>query len=192
MDCVCVSVRSVERARRTHVTDVVNRETRSRMMSGIRGKNTRPELALRKALHARGFRYRLHGQHVMGHPDLVLPRYRAVIFVHGCFWHRHDGCRYATTPATRPAFWQAKFDANIRRDLTVRETLANDGWRLAIVWECALRRPERVSATADLLAAWLRVGTPTFEIGESSVPDGITGAVGNVPAASPVNGPKLG
>ena len=164
------------------MTDVVNRETRSRMMSGIRGKNTRPELVLRKALHARGFRYRLHDQRVMGHPDLVLPRYRAVIFVHGCFWHRHEGCRYATTPATRPAFWLAKFEANRRRDREVREALMNEGWRVATVWECSLRRPERVAATADLLAAWLRGQTPTFEIGEWTTSRVGTVLAGDTPA----------
>lgn len=145
------------------MTDVVNSETRSRMMSGIRGKNTRPELALRKALHVRGFRYRLHGQRVRGRPDLVFSRYRAVVFVHGCFWHRHEGCRYATTPATRPAFWQAKFTSNVRRDREVRSLLANEGWRVAIVWECSLRRQERVAITADLIAAWLREETSTID-----------------------------
>lgn len=169
------------------MTDVVNSETRSRMMSGIRGKDTRPELALRKALHARGFRYRLHGQRVMGRPDLVLNRHRAVIFVHGCFWHRHGGCRYTTTPATRPAFWQAKFDANVRRDREVREALVNDCWRVAIVWECSLRRPEQVAATADLLVAWLQGKTPTIEIGESTVPGTGTLVAGHAPVAIPDN-----
>lgn len=89
------------------MTDIVDRQTRSRMMAGIKGKNTKPELALRRALHARGFRYRLHSKNVRGRPDLVLSKHRAVIFVHGCFWHRHLGWRYATTPATRVAFWQA-------------------------------------------------------------------------------------
>lgn len=148
------------------MTDVVNSETRSRMMSGIRGKDTRPELVLRKALHARGFRYRLHGRRVMGRPDLVLTRYRAVIFVHGCFWHRHEGCRYATTPATRPAFWQAKFVSNMRRDREVRKLLTNEGWRVAVVWECSLRYPAHVAIAADLLAAWLPSRTATIEIGD--------------------------
>ena len=98
------------------MADIVDPETRSRMMSGIKGKNTRPELALRRALHARGFRYRLHDKRLPGKPDLILPRFRAAIFVHGCFWHRHEGCKYATTPATRPEFWQAKFRENAERD----------------------------------------------------------------------------
>ena len=86
------------------MTDVVNSQTRSRMMAGIRSKNTKPELAVRSALHAAGLRYRLHAKAIMGKPDIVMPKYKAVIFVHGCFWHRHQGCRYATTPSTRPDF----------------------------------------------------------------------------------------
>lgn len=146
--------------------DVVDSVTRSRMMSGIRGKNTKPELALRKALHARGFRYRLHSRRLPGRPDLILHRHRAVIFVHGCFWHRHKGCRYATFPATRTEFWQAKFDANTRRDHEVCDALAGEGWRVATVWECALRRTDQVVTTVDLLVAWLSASTPAIEIGD--------------------------
>lgn len=151
------------------MADIVDQQTRSRMMSGIRGKNTKPELALRRALHAHGFRFRLHSGKVHGRPDLVLPKHRAVVFVHGCFWHRHEGCRYTTTPATRPEFWQAKFDANVARDSAVRTKLFEDGWRVATVWECALRKPEKVSATTDRLAAWLLAGTVGVEIGESDI-----------------------
>ncbi len=136
--------------------DIVNKPTRSRMMSGIRGKNTKPELALRKRLHALGFRYHLHSSKVIGKPDLVFPRYNAVVFVHGCFWHRHEGCRYATTPTTRPDFWQAKFDANLARDMKVREQLLNDGWRVAIVWECALIENEQLVRSVHECADWLR------------------------------------
>jgi DNA mismatch endonuclease (patch repair protein) len=135
------------------------------MMSGIRGKNTRPELALRRALHARGFRFRLHSGKVHGRPDLVLPKHRAVVFVHGCFWHRHEGCRYATVPATRPEFWRAKFDANVARDRTVRTTLLDGGWRVATVWECALRKPDQVAASAELLSTWLLSDEDQIEIG---------------------------
>lgn len=151
------------------MTDIVDQQTRSRMMSGIRGKNTKPELALRRALHARGFRFRLHSGKVHGRPDLVLPKHGAVVFVHGCFWHRHEGCRYTTTPANRPEFWQAKFDANVARDSAVRTKLLEDGWRVATVWECALRKPEKVSATTDRLVAWLLAGTVGMEIGESDI-----------------------
>ena len=148
------------------MVDIVDKATRSRMMAGIKGRNTRPEMVLRKALHARGFRYRLHAKNVAGRPDLVLPRYRAVVFVHGCFWHRHEGCRYATTPATRPEFWQAKFSANIARDIAVRDTLLESGWRVATVWECALRKPEQIEAVAELLSNWLQSETADIEIGE--------------------------
>lgn len=151
------------------MTDIVDRQTRSRMMAGIKGKNTKPELALRRALHARGFRYRLHSRKVHGRPDLVLPKHRAVIFVHGCFWHRHEGCRYATTPATRVAFWQAKFDANVARDSAVRDALLAAGWRVATIWECALRKPEKVAAAADQLSTWLLSETETLELGERDV-----------------------
>lgn len=151
------------------MTDIVDQQTRSRMMSGIRGKNTKPELALRRALHARGFRFRLHSGKVHGRPDLVLPKHRAVVFVHGCFWHRHEGCRYATVPATRPEFWWAKFDANVARDSAVRTRLLEDGWRVATVWECALRRPKQVEISSLLLAEWLVGCSAELEIGRTDV-----------------------
>ena len=149
------------------MTDIVDQQTRSRMMAGITGKNTRPELALRGALHARGFRFRLHSKKVHGRPDLVLPKYRAVVFVHGCFWHRHEGCRYATTPATRSEFWQAKFAANVARDRSVRGALLDEGWRVATIWECALRKPDQVSVATDRLAEWLVALGDTLELGEN-------------------------
>ena len=151
------------------MADIVDQQTRSRMMSGIRGKNTQPELVLRRALHARGLRFRLHSAKVHGRPDLVLPRYRAALFVHGCFWHRHHGCRYATTPSTRAEFWRAKFEANVARDGAVRAALLNDGWRVAIIWECALRKPERVGPATDILIAWLLCRSSEVEIGEADV-----------------------
>jgi DNA mismatch endonuclease (patch repair protein) len=139
------------------------------MMAGIKGRNTRPELALRRALHARGFRYRLHSTKVHGRPDLVLPKRHAVVFVHGCFWHRHEGCRYATTPSTRTKFWQAKFEANVARDSAVRAAVLKSGWRVATIWECALRKPEQVAAAVDLLSRWLLSETDTLELGEREV-----------------------
>jgi DNA mismatch endonuclease, patch repair protein len=151
------------------VIDIVDQQTRSRMMSGIKGKNTRPELALRRAIHARGFRYRLHATDVLGRPDLVFPKHNAVVFVHGCFWHRHMNCRYTTTPSTRPEFWQAKFDSNVARDTAVRATLLDEGWRVATVWECALRKPERVELATRFLAAWLGSGASELEISEIEV-----------------------
>ncbi len=148
------------------MVDIVDKATRSRMMAGIKGRNTKPERVLRRALHAHGFRYRLHPKNVAGRPDLILPKYKAVVFVHGCFWHRHEGCRYATTPATRPEFWQAKFSANVARDIAVRDSLLETGWRVATAWECALRKPEQVEAVANLLAKWLRSENADIEIGE--------------------------
>lgn len=152
------------------MTDIVDQKTRSRMMSGIRGKNTKPELALRRALHARGFRFRLHSGKVYGRPDLVLPKYRAAVFVHGCFWHRHEGCQYATVPATRREFWQTKFEANVTRDGAVRWTLLEDGWRVATVWGCALRRTDQVEAAAKTLSIWLLSESKQIEIGDEHAP----------------------
>ena len=124
-------------------------------MAGIRGKNTKPEVVLRKALHARGVRYRLHATNMVGRPDLVLARHRAVIFVHGCFWHRHEGCRFTTTPTTRSEFWNRKFAANMERDEAIRRQLLSSGWRVAVVWECALRKPDQVEVAADSVMNWL-------------------------------------
>ncbi|KAA8388665.1 DNA mismatch endonuclease Vsr [Acetobacter sp. DmW_136] len=150
---------------RWYVMDIVDKQTRSRMMAAIRGKDTRPELVLRRAMHARGFRFRLHSRNVSGRPDLVFPKYRAVVFVHGCFWHRHEGCRYATKPLTRPEFWQAKFESNIARDKAVRLILLKEGWRVATVWECNLRKSDQVHAAADRLSVWLRSNDEMLEIG---------------------------
>lgn len=152
------------------MTDIVDKKTRSRMMAGIKGKNTKPELALRRALHALGFRFRLHSGNVHGRPDLVLPKYRAVVFVHGCFWHRHEGCRYTTTPSTRPEFWQAKFEANVVRDIAVRMALLEDGWRVATVWECALRKPDQIAASVERLSDWLLSDDGQIEIGQEGAP----------------------
>ena len=125
------------------------------MMSGIRGKNTKPELMIRKALHARGFRYRLHCD-LPGKPDICLPRYRAVIFVHGCFWHGH-GCHLFKWPKTRPEFWRAKLGRNCEVDRVAEDRLGSLGWRVAIVWECALKGRERmpVDHVIDCMALWL-------------------------------------
>lgn len=147
------------------MADIVDRTTRSRMMAGIRGKDTKPELRLRLALHARGFRYRLYVKNLPGRPDLVLPKYLSVIFVHGCFWHRHPGCRYTTTPGTRAEFWQEKFQTNVRRDNLVLGELRRMGWRIGIVWECALRGNEPAEQAAERVATWLRGSERFLEIG---------------------------
>ena len=122
------------------MTDVVNPQVRSRMMASIRGKDTKPELALRKALHGLGLRYRLHARDLPGKPDLVFPRFKTVVFVHGCFWHRHPDCRYASTPATRPEFWSAKFAGNVARDQRVSTSLQANGWLVLTVWECDIKK----------------------------------------------------
>jgi DNA mismatch endonuclease (patch repair protein) len=150
------------------MADIVDPATRSRMMSGIRSVDTRPELLVRRHLHAAGFRFRLHARALRGRPDLVLPRWKAAVFVHGCFWHRHPGCRYATTPATRPDFWREKFERNLERDAAVRVALEEEGWRVATVWECALRREP--AQTLDALAAWIRSGAPGAEFGTPFTP----------------------
>lgn len=111
-------------------------------MAGIRSRDTSPEMKVRRLLHRHGFRYRLHQKDLPGKPDLVLPRYRLCIFVHGCFWHRHPGCRFATTPSTRPEFWQSKFDQNVVRDTRNKNALLTMGWRVLELWECGIRGPE--------------------------------------------------
>ena len=151
------------------MTDIVNQQTRSRMMAGIRGKDTGPEMALRRAMHVRGFRYRLHANGLPGRPDLVLPKYGAVVFVHGCFWHRHPDCRYTSVPSTRQEFWQSKFEANVVRDNAARSALLAAGWRVATVWECAARKPQQVEVAVKLLAGWLRSGAAEIEIGETEL-----------------------
>lgn len=121
------------------MADIVDRETRSRMMSGIQAKNTKPELQVRKYLHKRGLRYKLHAKELPGKPDLVLPKYGAVVFVHGCFWHQHAGYKYATTPSSRKEFWTNKLSENIGRDAYQIAALKGLGWRVFVVWECELR-----------------------------------------------------
>lgn len=127
------------------------------MMSGIRSRNTRPELALRKALHARGFRYRLHTPGVPGRPDIVLPRFHATVFVHGCFWHGHD-CHLFRLPGTRTEFWREKIRRNQSRDAVVADELAAQGWRQLAIWECAIRGRKKIGleAATDQTVAWLQ------------------------------------
>lgn len=121
------------------MTDVHTPEQRSYNMSRIRGQDTRPEKKLRSLLHRNGFRYRVHVSDLPGRPDIVLPKYHSVILVHGCFWHRHPGCRYATTPKSRADFWQEKFTGNVERDQSNLNLLKKNGWFPIIVWECELK-----------------------------------------------------
>lgn len=138
------------------VTDIVSRPVRSRMMSGIRGSDTRPEMLIRRELHRRGFRYRLHVDTLPGKPDLVFPKYSAVLFVHGCFWHHHD-CHLFKWPKTRPDFWQKKIEGNKQRDRRNRDTLTESGWRVARVWECAIKGKSRkpLDLIISQVASWL-------------------------------------
>jgi len=135
--------------------DIVNPAARSAMMSRIRGKNSRPELALRRQLFAAGYRFRLHRRDLPGSPDIVLPKHRAAIFVHGCFWHRHGGCSKTSTPSSNAPFWAAKFAANVARDAAVIERLQALGWRIAIVWECAIRATGLDPSPFSQLQAWI-------------------------------------
>ena len=145
--------------------DIISRKTRSQMMSGIRSKNTKPELLIRKGLHKKGFRYRIHCKELPGKPDLVFKKYNAIIFVHGCFWHGHD-CHLFKWPRSREAFWRDKINGNIERDTLSENKLVFDGWRIGKVWECALKGKKRlpVEHVIDKCAHWLKSDFRTTEI----------------------------
>jgi len=144
--------------------DVVDKQTRSRMMANIKGKNTRPELTVRSLLHRQGFRFRIHDKFLPGTPDLVLKKYKAVIFVHGCYWHRHKDCHLASTPKQNNVFWKNKFDATVCRDGMVYFKLKCLGWRAAIIWECGIRDKVNLPDYIKTLAAWLRSDCEYIEI----------------------------
>jgi DNA mismatch endonuclease, patch repair protein len=124
------------------MVDVHSRAIRSKNMSAIKGKNTSPELAVRKALFARGFRYRLHAAGLPSKPDIVLPKYKTVVFVNGCFWHRHEGCKYAAKPKNNSDFWEKKLARNVERDKQNHAKLRLMGWNIIIVWECELEKED--------------------------------------------------
>jgi len=146
------------------MADVVDSATRSRMMSGIRARDTRPEMQVRQILHRMGFRFRLHVRKLPGTPDIVLPRWRAVVFVHGCFWHGHD-CPYFRLPKTRTDFWREKISRNQHKDYSARQSLRAAGWRVGIVWECALRGANRnIENVTRQLEQWLHAQTEEVEI----------------------------
>ncbi|MGH2506017.1 MAG: very short patch repair endonuclease [Ktedonobacteraceae bacterium] len=126
------------------MTDIVDKETRSRMMSGIRGKDTKPEVAVRSYLHKKGFRFRLHRKDLPGKPDIILPKYKIVIFVHGCFWHRHKNCEYAYMPKSNLLFWNKKFSENVARDKRSIKALKHAGWDVLVLWECEIGNNELV------------------------------------------------
>lgn len=126
------------------MVDHVDRTKRSLIMASVRSRDTKPELAVRRMLYSLGYRYRLHSSTLPGKPDLVFPSRCKVVFVHGCFWHRHRKCQYATTPKTRVNYWEDKFDANVARDRRTVQSLKKMGWAVATVWQCELKDPQRL------------------------------------------------
>ena len=154
------------------MVDVMSVEKRSALMSRIGGKNTAPELKVRKLLWHAGLRYSLHAKNLPGRPDIVLSRWRVALFVHGCFWHRHDGCLLFRLPSTREAFWSEKLDRNRARDAAAVNTLTAADWRVGIVWECALKAD--AENTGLQLVSWIRNGSTRIEL------IGIDHAVANV------------
>lgn len=145
--------------------DTVDKATRSTIMARVGQRDTGPEMRLRLALHRMGFRYRLHDKRLPGSPDIVFPKFGAVVFVHGCFWHDH-GCKYSTKPATRKTFWNKKFAANRERDKRKCNDLKMLGWRILVVWECALKGgPAELKKTTERVAKWLKSCNKDSDIG---------------------------
>ncbi len=149
--------------------DVVNKQTRSKMMSNIKSKNTKPELTIRSLLHQKGFRFRIHDKNLPGKPDIVLKKYNAVIFIHGCYWHRHENCKLASTPRQNVEFWNKKFSDNMRRDSEVFYQLKLLGWRTAVIWECSIRDKKNLPDYVDRLVSWLQSDSEYIEIPDSGV-----------------------
>jgi len=150
--------------------DIVDSLTRSRMMAGVKSKNTKPELLIRSLLHRNGFRFRIHKKDLPGKPDIVLPKYKAVIFIHGCFWHGHENCRLFKIPSTRPEFWKPKILKNRENDSNAIGLLLAENWRVCIIWECAIRGAKKdLEQMLQLISNWL-VGSQTFfEIDENLI-----------------------
>jgi DNA mismatch endonuclease, patch repair protein len=133
--------------------DVFSKKKRSEVMSRIRSHDTQPELTVRSLLHRKGYRFRLHVKGLPGRPDIVLSRQKTVLFVHGCFWHRHERCRFAYMPKSRVKFWTDKFDANVTRDRLAKRALSGLGWHTITIWECELRNLDKLSHRLDRLLA---------------------------------------
>ncbi len=150
------------------MTDIVDSKTRSRMMSGIRGKNTKPEIVIRKRLHARGYRFRLHRKDLPGSPDMVLRKHQAVILINGCFWHGHQ-CRLFKWPKTRPEFWRNKIEGNIRRDQQKLFELKRLGWRVCLLWECEIKgaNEEHLNRVMESISKWLNGAESSLFIPDS-------------------------
>ena len=149
------------------MADVHSPQVRSRNMSNIKGKNTKPEMIVRRYLFSKGFRYRKNDIRLPGKPDIVLPKYRTVIFVNGCFWHKHEGCKYFVWPKSNPEFWKSKIDGNIRRDIKCHQLLRNAGWNVIVVWECELKKNIQ-EQTLERLAAELAKPRKTQGEGDQS------------------------
>lgn len=145
------------------MTDIVDQATRSAIMSRIRSRDTKPEMIVRRIAHRLGYRFRLHRRDLPGSPDLVFPRYSAIILVNGCFWHRHEGCRNASNPKSRVEFWEDKFRRNVARDRENQSALRDLGWRVLIIWECETRRPEELPGRIDSFLGGNRRGEAAVE-----------------------------
>lgn len=133
------------------MTDVYSREIRSFNMSRIKGKDTKPEMLVRKFLFSQGFRYRLHDKKLPGKPDVILPKYKTVIFVNGCFWHGHQDCKYFVVPKTRTEWWLNKISTTIANDKKVVGSLQNDGWKTIVIWECELKKEKSENTLSELI-----------------------------------------
>lgn len=151
------------------MADVVSPAKRSQMMSGIKGKDSLPEMLVRKALFSMGYRFRLHRRDLPGTPDIAMTGRKIAIFVQGCFWHAHQECKYAKIPSTRTEFWAAKLQGNVDRDRRVADKLAEMGWRVLHVWECSTRDPEAAKSLPGTLRAWIDGGAPTGDVSAKSL-----------------------
>lgn len=143
--------------------DIVNKQTRSRMMSGIRSKNTKPETLTRKALHSLGYRFRLDSKIEKIKPDIVLRKHKVAIFTHGCYWHQHEGCKLAYSDRNYSDKWKGKFDDNRQRDERVLKQLLDDGWKVAVIWECATRDKSVFEEVISQLDKWIKTSESRFE-----------------------------
>lgn len=152
------------------MVDVVDTITRSRMMANIKGKNTKPELFIRSMLHAQGFRFRLYRTDLPGKPDIVLPKYKAIIFINGCFWHGHQSCRFFKLPASRTEFWGNKILKNKQNDIKAKELLLKQGWRICTIWECAIRLAKNDPVPlSNILTEWLHSSETILEINDTLI-----------------------
>lgn len=146
------------------MTDIFSSEKRSKIMSKVKGKDTKPEMKVRKYLHGKGYRYRLHQKDLPGSPDLVFKKYNATFFINGCFWHGHENCKYAKLPKSRRGFWENKINKNKERDARKINDLLNNDWRVLVIWSCSLKKKNRLEKTLKLVEKWLINGNNYKEI----------------------------